>query len=363
MWTDKLVDSGLFKRNRLIIPNAKRIRKLFSSLLTQEDVANDDATLHDVNAPSHRVYLGSSYNKKRDPEHLPPTNAWERFGEKVRLISKFMQSPASQFGFRVACATTSIGLIAFLRQTQKFTYKYRLFWTIIMTTISMTPTSGQSVFGFILRTIGTVIAMLISWIIYYVAGNGKVAGIIVLYWFFVACGLWIPLKRPQIQSVGMITVITITLTIGYELEAKKLGSAALEATGQKYLGILVFGPVRLATVVAGLFVAFIWTIFPYPISEHGSLRRDIANSLYILANFYSIVHETVSSRIRRVEGDLSDKKSPGNRLERARIKAFNKQILMLSNMKMYSRFTKWEVFIGGKFPKKEYDTIIQSVER
>jgi len=205
--------------------------------------------------------------------------------------------------------------------------------------------------------------MLISWIIYYVAGNGKVAGIIVLYWFFVACGLWIPLKRPQIQSVGMITVITITLTIGYELEAKKLGSAALEATGQKYLGILVFGPVRLATVVAGLFVAFIWTIFPYPISEHGSLRRDIANSLYILANFYSIVHETVSSRIRRVEGDLSDKKSPGNRLERARIKAFNKQILMLSNMKMYSRFTKWEVFIGGKFPKKEYDTIIQSVER
>lgn len=349
-------------RNRLIVPNAKRIKKLFSSVLSREDVASDDATLLDVAAPSNNVYLGSSYNERRNPEHLPPTTKWEHFGDKVRKIPDFMQSSGSQFGFRVACATLSISLIMFLHQTQRFSYEYRLFWSIIMTAISMTPTSGQSLFGFFLRGGGTFAAMLASWVIYYVAGNGKTPGIIVLYWFFVACGLWIPLKRPQFAAVGVITIITITLTIGYELEAKKLGSAALEATGQKYLSILIFGPVRLATVLAGLLVAFIWTIFPYPISEHASLRRDTAHSLYILASYYSIVHETVSSRIRRVEGDLSDKDSPGNRLERARIKAFCKQMLMLSNLKTYSRFMKWEAFLGGKFPKKEYDTIIQAIE-
>jgi hypothetical protein len=232
-----------------------------------------------------------------------------------------------------------------------------------MIAISMSPTSGQSLFGFILRAAATFVAMLVSWIIYYVAGNGKVPGIIVLYWFFVACGLYFPLRMPQLQQAGMIVIITITLIIGYELEAIKVGQAVLSRSGQSYIGIVKFGPIRLATVLAGLFVAFIWTIFPYTMSEHSNLRRDMAASLYLLANYYSIVHETVSSRIRRLEGNLDDKNSPGRRLESARLKAFNKQILLLSNMKMYSQFTTWEISLGGRFPKKIYDELITSIEK
>jgi hypothetical protein len=232
-----------------------------------------------------------------------------------------------------------------------------------MAAISFAPTSGQSVFGFILRLGGTAIAMLLSWVIYYVAGDGKPAGILVLYWFFVACIFYIPLKRPPLTMLGVITNVTITLIIGYELEAQKLGPEVLNRTGQKYFGILEFGPIRLATVAAGLFAAFVFTIFPYPISEHSSLRSDAATSLYVLANFYSIVHETVGARIRRLEGDPDDKHSPGRQLESARMKAFNKLTLLVNNMRMYSTFTKWEGILGGKFPKEKYDSLIDSVQR
>jgi hypothetical protein len=362
IWSDKLVESGLLKRNRIIIPSIKRIHKLFSSVFKKDQLANDNATLHD--GSPHQVYLGPSYNTRKNPEHLPPTTKFEALGEQLRKVPEFLGSTSSNFGFRCACAALSIGLLIFLRQTQKWSLENRAFWAVIMTSISMTPTSGQSLFGFFLRIGGTVIAMLVAWIIYYVPDNGNVPGVLVLYWFFVALGFYIPLKRPPLAAAGIITIVTVTLIIGYELEAIKLGKDVIAtSSGQKYLGILVFGPARLATVLAGIFVAFIWTIFPYPISEHANLRRDCAGSLYLLANYYSLIHETVGARLRRVEGNMDDKNSPGRRLERARLKTFAKQILLIEGMKKYSAFTKWEVFIGGKFPKKEYDSIIDATQR
>jgi hypothetical protein len=339
------------------------MRKLFSSVFTKSDLGGDDSAIRDVDNGANQVYLGSAYYANKNPEHLPPRNKWEAFGDNLHKIPEFLRSPSSAFGLRVACASMSLGLLIFLRQTQRFSNENRVFWAVIMIAISMSPTSGQSLFGFILRAAATFVAMLVSWIIYYVAGNGKVPGIIVLYWFFVACGLYFPLRMPQLQQAGMIVIITITLIIGYELEAIKVGQAVLSRSGQSYIGIVKFGPIRLATVLAGLFVAFIWTIFPYTMSEHSNLRRDMAASLYLLANYYSIVHETVSSRIRRLEGNLDDKNSPGRRLESARLKAFNKQILLLSNMKMYSQFTTWEISLGGRFPKKIYDELITSIEK
>jgi hypothetical protein len=364
IWTDKLVDSGLMKRKRLIVPSFRRIRKLFSNAFNNDNVANDDSTLRDVDTSNHQVYLGASYNKrKKDPEHLPPQNALESFGDKIRKIPAIFKSQSSTFAFRVTCCSMSLAIIIFVRQTQKFSITNRVYWSVIMAAISMTPTSGQSVFGFILRFAGTFIAMLLAWVIYYVAGDGKAPGILVLYWFFVACIFYIPLKRPPLTMLGIITNVTITLIIGYELEAQKLGPEVLSRTGQKYFGILEFGPIRLATVAAGLFAAFIFTIFPYPISEHSSLRSDAATSLYVLANFYSIVHETVGVRIRRVEGNSEDKHSPGQQLERARMKAFNKLTLLVNNMRIYSQFTRWEGILGGKFPKENYDALIDSIRR
>jgi hypothetical protein len=166
-----------------------------------------------------------------------------------------------------------------------------------------------------------------------------------------------------LAAIGLITIVTITLIIGYQIEVIKVGKATLTRTGQSYFDILEMGPIRLATVLGGLGVAFFWTIFPYPISEHSNLRSDTAASLYVLANYYSIIHETVGARIRQVEGNLEDKYSPGRRLDRARLKAFNKQTVLLNNMKTYSHFTEWEVFIGGKFPKKNYDELINCIER
>ena len=112
-----------------------------------------------------------------------------------------------------------------------------------------------------------------------------------------------------------------------------------------------------------MFVAFIWTFFPYPLTARSQLRQDLGVSLYLLANFYSIVHTTFGLRIKGTEGDMESKESPGQKLQKARSKVYAKELVLLAGLRQHSAFTAWEPTIGGKFPKEHYDTIIQAVHK
>lgn len=241
----------------------------------------------DINGTDTNVRLGDAFRRRRDPEHLPPQNAWERFTDQFRQIAHFFKSPASKFGFRVAVATMSIAVINCLRDTQIFFTQQRLFWAQIMTSIAMSPSAGQSLRAFMLRTFGTIIAMALSYIAYYIV-DGKTAGVLVFYFLFLHIGMWILIRWPALAPVGIIAQVTITLILGYELQVRKIGIELATSNGQKYYNVWLLGLTRLATVTAGFFVAWIFTIFPYPITEHSQFRKNFGSALYLLANYYSV---------------------------------------------------------------------------
>ena len=112
-----------------------------------------------------------------------------------------------------------------------------------------------------------------------------------------------------------------------------------------------------------MLVAFIWTFFPYPLTARSQLRQDLGISLYLLANFYSIVHTTIGLRIKGTEGDTESKETPGGKLQKARNKVYVKELTLLAGLRQHSAFTAWEPTFGGKFPKQEYDAIIQKVSK
>ncbi len=105
-------------------------------------------------------------------------------------------------------------------------------------------------------------------------------------------------------------------------------------------------------------MAFIWTIFPYPLTDRSWLRKDLGNTLYLLANYYSVVHSTLGARIHGTEGDMDSKDSPGRQLEKVRHKIFGKLMMLLPSLRAHAEWQKWELTIGGKFPKSTYDAII-----
>ncbi|KAF1922856.1 uncharacterized protein M421DRAFT_77004 [Didymella exigua CBS 183.55] len=351
-------DQATAKR-KIINPGGRRLKKWAKSIFAAQDSTHDDeTTIAGFDRNNTTVYMGEAYSSQKDPEHLPPRNGWERFGNVIRGCASFLRSPESAFGFRAACATMSIGIIAFLHDTQTFFTEQRLIWAMIMVAMSMTPTAGQSIFTFVLRIGGTFVAMLFAWMIWYIPDQ-KTGGVLPMLWLFVAIGFYIPLKRMDLVVVGMISVVSATMIVGYELQVRKLGVKAATTTGQPAYPIYQLGPYRLATVVGGLGVAFFWTVFPYPITEHSALRQKLGGALYLSANLYSIMHEQVMARIRGDAGDEeNDRSSPGFMLNKARNKVFSKQMLALQALKMHSGFVRFEFPLGGKFPADDYAKII-----
>lgn len=135
-FADEKVASGSMAKNRLILPTSKRIRKWIVSMFSDNDQSAENSA--DIfNAPSV-VYIGDGFSAKRDPEHLPPANAWERMGNCLRFMNKFFGSEQSMFGLRVACATMTIGIINFLEDSQAFFMKQRFVWAMIIIALSMT---------------------------------------------------------------------------------------------------------------------------------------------------------------------------------------------------------------------------------
>lgn len=133
---EKTRDGSITKKH-LIIPTWRRIKKWLIGIFGNDDSTGEDSP--DVmERGGNVVFLGHGWKQKKDPEHLPPTTTWEKIGNGLRNFSHFFGSPESVFGFRVACATMTVGVVAFLEQTQQFFIQQRLVWGMIIIAIGMT---------------------------------------------------------------------------------------------------------------------------------------------------------------------------------------------------------------------------------
>ncbi|KAK3386225.1 hypothetical protein B0T20DRAFT_474183 [Sordaria brevicollis] len=338
-YADSKVEDGTMSRKRLIMPGFRRLEKWFLAVLRNEDSTAEGSP--DLSESSNTIV----------------SFAWERFGNRLRKISKFFGSEESAFGFRVACATMSIGIVAYLKDTQAFFREQRLVWAMIMVAIGMTMTSGQSLFGFICRVSGTVVAMVLSLIVWYIV-DGHTPGVIVFLWLSVFICYYFFLKYPRFVPAVMITVVTQVMIVGYELQVEKIGKAAAERTGQPVYEIYLLGPYRLACVAGGCLVAFIWTIFPSPLTDRTVLRRDLSATLYLVANYSSIINSTLQTKLSEQAGDVNLKGTPAHQLFKFRSKIFGKLMMLIPSMSQHSEWQKWELNIGGKFPREVYDEII-----
>jgi hypothetical protein len=357
-FADSKSADGKMKKKRLILPGVRRIRKLFEGAWSKEE--DTDYGIEDGQMTN--IYMGDSLKARKDPEHLPPANTFEKVTNYIRIIPRTLASQESSFAFRCAVATMSLGVLAYLRQTQAFFLKQRLMWALIMLAISMTAHAGQSMFQFSLRVVGTFIAMCAALVIWYMCDK-KPAAVIPVFYPYLCCGFYVLVKFPKYAIVAILSMVTAILILGYELQVGELGIKAATSNGQPYYPIYELAPYRLATVAGGLFVAFIWTYFPFPVTTHSTLRKDLGGTLYLLANFYSCVHSTVDMRLRTgIKGDPTKKKSPTYKLDKARHKVFSKVVIMLNKLREHSEFTKFEPTFGGKFPKKTYDELIQAMQ-
>ena len=153
-YADHKVEDGTMKKSRLIVPGQRRTRKWILSLLNHGDSTTEHAP-DSAESGSAIITSGSSFGDAKDPEHLVPATAWQRGSNYFRRFGRSLGSIESAHGFRVACATMSIAIVAYLEDTREFFLEQRIVWAMVMVAIGMTVTAGSGVFGFIGRIAGT----------------------------------------------------------------------------------------------------------------------------------------------------------------------------------------------------------------
>ncbi|KAH8658195.1 hypothetical protein BX600DRAFT_400895 [Xylariales sp. PMI_506] len=360
-YADKKLEDGTMTKNKLIVPDLNQLKKWVSAVFAREESSGEQS--QDVMHPAANIiYHGDSFAAKKDPEHLPPTTSWQRFGNSFRNVYAIVGSQESMFGLRVSLANMTVGILAFLEVTQDFFQKQRLVWAMIIIAIGMSVTAGQSAFSFVLRLTGTVIAMILALIDWYIV-DGKIPGVIVFEFLSLVVTYYFFIKYPLLMNATILVLVTLVLIIGYELQVVTVGIAVAASNGQPYYPTSELAPFRLATQAAGAFIGFLWTIFPSPITDRTLLRRDLSATMYLLANYFSVINSALASILDGTHGDLRDPGSPAHRLLRVRDDIFSQIQALLPSMTQHAAWERWEPTFGGRFPREEYQEIIRRSNR
>ncbi|KPM44236.1 hypothetical protein AK830_g2328 [Neonectria ditissima] len=348
------IDDGTMKQSRLTTPASIPTRRSDASSSSQKKTL-----------PS----LGDQQDAPREVQglevvdllHLKPANFLERSSKWFRLISHLIGSDLSMFGLRVAAASLSIGIVAFLNQTHDFFIRQRGVWATIVVVIGMSPTSGQSFFGFFARIMATIVSVALSLIAWYVV-VGKTPGVIILLYLANIVEFYTYMKKPKLFGPSIIAIVTLNIIIAYELQVKKLGVEVAESNGQPYYPIYQFGPYKLAAVAVGCAVSFFWTIFPYPITAKSNVPRLAGASLFNIARFYSAMHTTVNSWIHGDQG-APDLRNTDVHLRDILRDLYKQELLVLNSLRMHTHFATYEPPIGGKFPVAIYARLTTGMQR
>lgn len=189
------------------------------------------------------------------------------------------------------------------------------------------------------------------------------SGVIVIMWLASFFQMYFLIRWPKYIIGWLVILITEVLSIGYELQVKKIGKVNAESTG-----IYVFPPyyvaaLRVACVLWGTCASIFFTYLPYPITARGLLRKDMAVVIQLLANYHAVVHSTIKVRLLGKEGDVSEKHSHGYRMARTRKAMFNKIMTLSVSINHNVYLQKYEPSLGGRFPVAIFKDIISQLTK
>lgn len=128
-FAESKVADGTTKRGRLIFPKQKSIREWLG--LSTKDSDSRPASRRSSHVDPSELHQSRAHAFP-DPEHLQPENIWEKGSMILRTISHVIKSDQSTSGFPVAAASFSVGVLAFLHQTQDFFIRQRCIWAMML---------------------------------------------------------------------------------------------------------------------------------------------------------------------------------------------------------------------------------------
>jgi hypothetical protein len=132
--------------------------------------------------------------------------------------------------------------------------------------------------------------------------------------------------------------------------------ATSERTGTPFLPVYKLGPFRILVTFIGVVLAFIFTVFPYPVTSRDLLRHDVAQQFHLLSKMYSLTQA-------RLNAAVSSNNAAIHRLKNSMGEVSLNCIAVQARSSDNLMYASWEPNLRYRFPKGIYSELLSSLQR
>lgn len=265
-------------------PSFKQLReRLFAQMRsTPGEHDNEDEPADEISGmPDYSADVGV-----RDPDALPPRNVAHLIGGALHSAFSFIGRGDVFFCLKAALLVVLIDLPSFFRTSASFMYFNRGIWAVIMATLTLAQHTGDTVFGFLVRLVGTFLGALLGMLLWYISsGNGYGNP-------YALCAV-MAVALPLIQFVRIyyiwvspmpaaFFVVSIALVVGYSWQDSHPLASTVVNVG---IGWDVAWR-RFVTVAIGVTAAFIFNFIPAPHTARSNVRAVFAKTIMTLGDLH-----------------------------------------------------------------------------
>ena len=116
-------------------------------------------------------------------------------------------------------------------------------------------------------------------------------------------------------------------------------------------------PLRILVTLIGVAVAFVFTLFPVPVTAKDLLRQDLGHQFQLLATIFGITHARYSALVH--PNKRADSGILRHTLNKATLQYLGLQTRSTQNLLL----TTWEPSFRYQFPRSVYSNLLNSMQR
>ncbi|KAI0641257.1 hypothetical protein C8Q79DRAFT_919931 [Trametes meyenii] len=230
--------------------------------------------------------------RRRDPDALPPTNAFQSVMHWVYELATALGRGNSLFALKAGLLSVILCLPSFLKSSAAFAYRERFVWGIFMGQLTLARFRGDTTFGLVARIISTFMGGLVGTAMWYIStGSGQgnayglaaVIGVCAPFFFF-----W-RLYWPVPPMTNIIFFVTTALVLGFSWQNTHT------LLPFRYKGIQLAWR-RFVLVVCGVTAAFLFSFLPPSTTLRKYQRQTMSTTVSELGAVYCSIVSFANTR-------------------------------------------------------------------
>jgi hypothetical protein len=333
-------------RPELITPftKSRRARARFNRAMiaADQDISNPDTM------PGFVPYQRT---QERNPEASPPRTALQLIGKYSLAFYNLLLNKHFLFWLRTAGFTVIMTIPQFCRPTALWFYENRIIWAVIMCPISADENPGFVIYGYVCKVIYTFLACVLAMVGWYISagsGNGNhygYAAVTLVIGFFLSFYRHFYIHVTPLPAIVLCASAVLVLGSSWQ-DAQFATISPLVGSGFHAAWV------RMVTVVVGISMGFLASVFPRPSTGKSAVRKILARTLRATGNIHCDITKFGHHRVL----DPKVRMQPRGDAVVMRFRAVNEKLASVHKLLV---MLKYEPSVPGAWPKMKYMRLIR----